>query len=45
MERAYEGGGWIIILARSQYGTNLSREEFRDAKMIPLVLSGPAHQN
>ena len=36
MERACEGDGWVTILASSQYGTDLSREEFRDAKMIPL---------
>ena len=36
MERAYEGDGWITILAIYQYRTYLSREEFRDAKMIPL---------
>ena len=31
MERAYDGSGWLTVLTRSQYRTDLSREEFRDA--------------
>ena len=31
LERACDGGGWITVLPRSQDGTDLSREEFRDA--------------
>ena len=30
LERACESGGCITVFPRSQYGTDLSREEFRD---------------
>ena len=31
LEWAIEGGGWITVLSRSQDGTDISRENFRDA--------------
>ena len=31
LEWACKGGDWLTVLSRSQYGTDLSKEEFRDA--------------
>ena len=36
--RSYEGDGWLTVLPRSQDGTDLSREEFRDALWCNLDL-------
>ena len=45
MERAYEDCGWITVLPRSQYGTDISREYFRDALIwcidLPLLQIHP----
>ena len=31
LERDYKGGGWLTTLTKSQDGTQIYREEFRDA--------------
>ena len=43
LERACEGGGWLTLLPISQYGTDISREEFRDALqwILDITLQDP----
>ena len=43
LERSYEGGGWITVLARSHDGTYISWEELRDELRcyIDLPLQNP----
>ena len=38
LEQACEGSGWLTFLTRSQDGTDLSREEFRDNLLCRLYL-------
>ena len=39
LEWACKGGGWLTVLFRSQYGTDLSKEEIRDALQWRLYIT------